>query len=309
MNFIFKIKQTVVTAIFLLLFLPGVFGDQSVSNNPSFQRIISLAPSTTEILFALGLGDRIVGVTCYCDYPPAAQKIEKIGGYVDPSYEAIVALKPDLVVLLTSHRDIKVQLEKMKIRTLTVPHKSIGDIHEAIRLIGEATGKSGEAQTLINDLNQRTQTVKKTIEKQPCSRVIVCIGRDMKSSQLSGMCMAGHDAFYNEIIELAGGTNVCNDLSVAYPLLSAEGVVQLNPDVIIDLIGKTDENSTDKIKSQWNQLSTISAVRNKQVFVIMGNHALRPGPRYIEFLEQMARLLHSNAFNKQESDAKQHSDH
>lgn len=298
MKFFTKINIKAVFTIVLLLLLPAAFGEQGDTNPPCPHRIVSLAPNTTEILFALGAGNCVVGVTRYCDYPPAAKEIAKIGGYVDPSYETIVSLKPDLVILLTAHRNIKVQLEKMKIRTLTVPHKTIGDIHDAIRLIGNATGKAKEAEKLIDDLNKRTQRIQKAIEKQPRSRVIVCIGRNMESSHLSGMCMAGHDEFYNEIINLAGGINVCDDHNVAYPMLSAEGVVQLNPDVIIDLPGNSGEQSSVKIKNQWDQLNTVAAVRNKRVFVIVGNHALRPGPRYIDFLEQMAHMLHSDAFNQ-----------
>jgi len=269
------------------------------------KRIISLAPSTTEMLFSLGLGDRVVGVTRYCDYPPAAAAITKVGGYVDPSYEGIVALKPDLIVLLTSHRDTKTQLEKMRLRTLTVPHETIQDIHEAIRSIGEACGEVKGADALLSGLTNRTQAVCRAVKGRDRPRVLVCIGRDFDSGQLTGMYIAGRKGFYDQIIELAGGLNACPGREAAYPQVSAEGVIRLDPDVIIDLISQMNpgKGTPAQMERQWAQLGMVAAVRKGRVHVIVGNQALRPGPRYIDFLEQLARLLHPEAFTGHDSDA------
>jgi iron complex transport system substrate-binding protein len=259
-------------------------------------RIVSLAPNTTEILFALGMGERLVGVTRYCDYPPAALKITKIGGYVDPNYEAIVGLKPDLVVLLTSHQEPKRQLDQLRVRSVVVPHKSIQDIQDAIRIIGESSGKTNEAQSIIQDLNRRTQIVANAVDGKPRPRVLICIGRDTQSGQLTGIYAAGHEGFYDEIIQQAGGVNVYTNTQVPYPQLSAEGIVQLNPDVIVDIVsdmvsgGKT----TGDVKAQWKQLGMVAAVQKNQICIVTGSHALRPGPRYIQFLEEMARILHGH---------------
>lgn len=297
----------------LALFAANVFADSQADFGPSTspQRIISLAPSITEIIFSLGLGDRLVGVTRYCDFPPAAAKITKVGGYVDPNYEAIVGLKPDLVILLTSHQDARSQLARMKVRTLTVPHNSISDIHEAIRLIGDACGKAREARALVDDLEKRTMAVALATKSKPRSKVLLCNFRDTESGQLAGMYMAGQDGFYNEIIGLAGATNVCGNQPVAFPQISAEGVMQLNPDVIIDLISHNNpgKKTLDQIKAQWGQLHSVAAVRKQQVYVIEGSHAMRPGPRYIEFLEEMARLLHPESFKEHTSDAENRSIH
>jgi iron complex transport system substrate-binding protein len=261
-------------------------------------RIVSMAPSTTETLFALGLGDRVAGVTRYCDHPPAARKIARIGGYVDPSYEAIVSLNPDLVILLTSHREARPELAQMGIRTLTIPHKTIGDIHESIGLIGNACGAEDRAHALLAEFEERTARVRHAVQGLDRPLVLVCIGRDTGSGQLAGMYMAGHEGFYNEIIDLAGGVNACRDEQVPYPQLSAEGVIRLNPEVIVDLVSNMNpaEKSTAEIRKQWNRLRTVTAVRKERVHVIVGNHALRPGPRYVEFLKQLARLLHPGAF-------------
>ena len=253
-----------------------------------------MAPSTTEILFELGLGGNLVGVTRYCDYPEAAKDIAQVGGYVDPSYEAVVALKPDLVILLTSHRDAERELTALNIPTLVTPHDTIADIHEAIRLIGEACGRPDQAQAMVKSFANRTKAVRKAVKGKPKPRVLICVGRDTESGQLAGMYMAGRKGFYDEIIELGGGLNAYRDEKVPYPQLSAEGVIQLNPDVIIDLVSEINpKGKTPKeIAAQWNQLRTVAAVREQRVHVIVGSYALRPGPRYVGFLHDLARLVH-----------------
>ncbi len=268
------------------------------------QRIVSMAPSATEILFALGLGDRVVGVTRYCDYPAATRQLAKVGGFVDPNYEAIVALRPDLTILLTSHRDVKAELEKLRIPTLTTPHETIADIDEAIRLIGKACGVTERAEVFRGDLQRRTKAVRRLVEGRERPKVLVCIGRDTASGQLSGLYVAGRFGLYDEIIDLAGGVNAYEDDKVAYPQISAEGLLQMNPDVIVDLVSRIEPEgkSPGELKRQWRTVRTVAAVRTGQVHIIVGDHALRPGPRYIQFLEQMARLLHPTAFAQGDAD-------
>jgi iron complex transport system substrate-binding protein len=271
-------------------------------NHP--ERIISMAPSTTETLFALGLGDRVVGVTRYCDYPAATAGVSKVGGYVDPSYEAIVSVRPDLVILLSSHREAKVELVKLGIGTLTVPHKTIADIDEAIRLIGKSCGAEDKADALLRELTGRSEAVRRAVEEKNRPSVLLCIGRDTDSGQLAAMYVAGREGFYDEIITMAGGANAYRDEQVPYPQLSAEGVIRLNPDVIVDLVSHINpgDKTPEEVKQQWSSLRTVTAVREGRVFVIVGHHALRPGPRYVEFAEQLVRLLHPESFAEGASD-------
>ncbi len=267
------------------------------------KRIVSLAPNITETLFALGLGDRVVGVSRFCDYPAEVKSIAQVGGFLDPSYEAIVGLEPDLVVLLTSHRDARRELEKMKLRVLVTPEETIAGIWESVRLIGETCGVPDEADRLLTQLTERTHAVEAATAGLSRPRVLVCIGRDMDTGTIASVYAAGKKTFYDEIIDAAGGINVLGDPSVPYPQLSAEGVIELNPDVIVDLInmippgGKT----PDEIAHQWKTLPRVNAVTTGRVHVIVGSHALRPGPRYVQFLEEIARLLHPEAFEKERS--------
>lgn len=263
-------------------------------------RIISLAPNTTEILFALGIGERVVGVSRFCDFPPAVNDIPRIGGFTDPNYEAIVASEPDLVILLTSHADAARELEKLGVPILAVPHETIADTHEAIRIIGEMCGVTGSAAALSANLTRRVAAVTNAVSGRPKPRVLICIGRDMESGDLSGIYVAGHGSFHNEILEAAGGENVCAEDMISYPQLSAEGAIVLDPEIIVDLVGESVPRGTtsNEIVRQWDQLRVIRAVKENRVFALAGDHALRPGPRFVEFLEELAALMHPDVFPK-----------
>lgn len=280
---------------FLIPFLPA-----GNINSETPQRIISLAPSITEILFELDLGGQVVGVTDYCDYPAAVKTIAKVGGLFDPAYEEIVGLRPDLVILLTSHGEVKPELEKLNLRTLTVPHLTLEDIHASIRMIGEACGKKTEAAKLVNALEDRFTAVRKVLEGRPVPRVLLCIGRDTDSGRLGSINIAGGNDFYDAILEAAGGQNVYAGAAVSYPQLSAESIIGLNPDIIIDLVSQIRPGGKTalEIGRQWEHIPSLSAVQEGRVHVITGNQALRPGPRYIEFLEELAHVLHPESFAK-----------
>jgi iron complex transport system substrate-binding protein len=262
------------------------------------RRIISMAPSATETLFALGLGDKLVGVTRYCDYPPKAKEISSVGGYVDPNYEQIVALKPDLVILLSSHVDAQRGLEKLGIETLVVPHATVNDIHKAILRLGAACGAKEKARDLVQGMERRIEAVGHKVKGMPRPRTLICIGRDTQTGQLAGMYIAGRHEYFDEVLELAGGVNAYRDERVAYPQVSAEGIISLNPDVIVDLVGELNPEgkTATEIATQWDRLRPVQAVRHDKVHVIVGDHALRPGPRYVRFVEELARLLHPEAF-------------
>jgi iron complex transport system substrate-binding protein len=283
----------------LLLFLALTVMARAGTPARQPQRIVSMAPSVTEILFELGLGDRVVGVTRYCDYPPATTRIAEIGGYMDPNYEAIVSLEPDLVILLDSHRDALRELNKMDLETLVTPHETIADIHESIHRIGNTCGVQEAARAILNDVTRRVEAVRQAVGYGPRPRVLVSIERDTESGQVAGLYVAGRHTLYDEILGLAGGTNAIADTSVIYPQLSAEGVLQLNPDVIVDLVSYVrSDGSDDTIARAWEALHPVAAVRNGRVHVIVGTHALRPGPRYVRFLEELARILHPDAFDR-----------
>jgi iron complex transport system substrate-binding protein len=292
------VKPVLVSLALTLTVLPVTPAGTGYRTTGAPKRIVSLAPSTTEILFELGVGDRVVGVTRYCDYPAPASSITKVGGLLDSNYEEIIALNPDLTILLIPHRDLRRELEKLNLRTLTIPHETLDDIHEAIRMVGDACEQEDRAGLLLSRLSSRAEKIRGVVHRRKKPRVLICIERDTTSGQLTNMYFAGRNGYYDEIIEAAGGINAYVDESVAYPQLSAESVIELNPDVIVDLVSALPPGAKApvEITHQWNQISVVAAVRRHRVHVIVGNHALRPGPRYIQFLEELARLLHPEAF-------------
>jgi iron complex transport system substrate-binding protein len=284
-----------------LLLLGSCGGDSPEKGSaPGPARLISLAPSLTEIVFALDLQDQLVGVTRYCDHPAAARDIAQVGGFFDPSYEEIVALRPDLVLLLESHTTVAGELDKLGIRYLLTPHKKVEDIPRAVQMVGDACGGPRQARELAAQLQTRMAAVQETVADRPRPRALVCIGRDRESGDLAGMHFAGNDGFYNALLQLAGGQNALLDRAVDFPQLSAEGILQTDPDLILELVSRLPAGKTaDQIAAQWDRLPACRAVAEGRVHVIVGDHALRPGPRFIEFLEELALLLHPEAFGEE----------
>ncbi|MEW6747157.1 MAG: helical backbone metal receptor [Planctomycetota bacterium] len=286
------------TAAALLLLALGC-GNEATRTPQTSQppaRIVSMAPSATEILFALGLGVRVLGVTRYCDYPPEVKQKRSVGGFLDPNYEVIVALEPDLVVLVTAHREVKAQLERLGLETLTVKHDLLADVPEAIRVLGERCGAEERARELITDLERRIDAVRRAAADLPRPRVLMCVGRDVGAAAFDGVYIAGRHNFQDEIIELAGGVNAVAEGGMAYPVVSLEGLVRLRPEVIVEVVAELPAGTTrDEVAAQWRRLGDVPAVTSGRIHVVVGGHALRPGPRLIDLAEELLRLLHPEA--------------
>lgn len=258
------------------------------------QRIISLAPSATEVLFALGLGDRVCGVTRYCSYPPEAKEKDQVGGFFDPNYEAIVALEPDIVVLFPTHGEIKDRLHDLGIETLLVDHRTLDSILESIRITGDACGVSQRADAILKDLRARIDRVRAKTEGLERPRVLVSAGRSLGSGRLEEVYAAGKNMWYDQLITWAGGVNAFEDETVQFPSLSGEGLLWMDPDVIIEMAPNLDDGTVTRegIIEEWRTLSDLKAVRDKRVYVLGGDHVTIPGPRFVLVLEDMVRAIH-----------------
>lgn len=260
----------------------------------SHQRIISLAPSITEVLFALGLGDRVVGVTNFCDYPVEARSKEKVGGYYDTSYETILALESDLVIMLPEHEKQKKYLEKLGIPILVVDQRDTQGIIKSIITIGQACGNEKKARDVVSDINTRMDHIKKRTWGLPRPKVLICVGRTMGSETLEDIFISGRKGFYNEITTLAGGINAYEGHEIRYPTVTGEGITRLNPDVIIEIIPDLPERglNEEKVKKEWDLLPGVDAVKNGRVYIFGQDYVATPGPRFILILEQMAKAIH-----------------
>jgi len=305
MNYKKAIAITAILLSFACIYLGRAFFSISGANplpaastaytvTPTCNRIVSLAPSITEVLFALGLEEKIVGVTRYCKYPPEAQKKPRIGGYYDPNYEAIVALRADLVVLFPEHEEPKKNLQGLHINTLTVSHRSITDILDSITTIGSFCGVEPAAQRIVADLKRRTGRIKEKTEGLYRPRTIISVGRSMGKGGLDSVYISGRDGFYTELLSLAGGTNIYDKGTVAFPVFSGEGLIRLNPEVIIEMVPNLRKNEWDQktILQEWTTSCEVDAVKHNRVYLFAQDYAVVPGPRFILLLENMARVLH-----------------
>lgn len=260
------------------------------------ERIISIAPSNTEILFALGLGDKVVGVTKYCDYPAEALEKPNVGGFSTPNIEEIVALSPDLVVAAARHEEeIIPQLEEKGIAVLALEPKTLDSVLEAITLIGSITG-TDEASTLVASMENRIEAVTDKVsglseEEKP--RVFYLTWHDpLKTS--------GAGSINNELIEKAGGNNIFGDIE-GNQNIDLETLVSRDPQVIIAGIGMgTGEDQTLLYLTEESRLQNTEAARNGSIYGIDMDLSGRGGPRIVEGLEEFARCIHPELFGQPE---------
>jgi len=259
----------------------------------AYRRIVSLSPSITECLFALGLGERVVGVTDYCDYPPEALAKSKVGGYYDLNYEAIVALRPDLVVCLPEHAEHVGDLARLDVPHLTVDHRQVATILESLTTLGHACGAPDRAEALVQEIRQRMRVVQDHATDGPRPRVLVCVGRNTGSATIDDVYVAGHRGFYDEMISLAGGINAYQG-SLAFPMVTGEGLLRLQPEIIIDLVADLQEKGLTEaeVLQQWDSFAELPAVQQKRVFLFTEDFVVIPGPRFIQILEKMAAAIH-----------------
>lgn len=248
------------------------------------KRFVSLAPANTEILFALGLGEQVVGVTTYCDYPPEAKKKEKVGDFANPNIEKIISLRPDLVLATSGIQGPVVErLDKAGVPVVVVDPKSVDALLEDLRRIGILAGRRAEAMRLIADMNKRVAAVRTklaTAESHP--RVFY----EVYSEPLMTVGALG---VVNELITIAGGRNVAGDIRKDFPQFGLETLIQKDPEVYIASTGSMATPDAISKRAGWQRLS---AVRAGRVHVIDENILNRPGPRLVDGLEELARLIH-----------------
>jgi iron complex transport system substrate-binding protein len=263
------------------------------------ERIVSLTPANTELLFALGLGDRVVGVTSYCDYPPEARSREIVGGFTDPSLEKIVALRPDLVLVSRGNpREFIGKLEELGAAVVALDPETLAGVCRSFTLAGQVTGASAEAAVLLRQWDQRRQAVQQALathpEEKPRALVIV---------SLEGLWVAGPDNYLDDLLTLAGGQNVAAEAPTPWPEYSLEKIVVADPQVILlsaDHRGSAPSGAIAperlaqfRSEPAW---ARVSAVREGRVYEISTDILMRPGPRLMDCLEAMARALHPEAF-------------
>jgi iron complex transport system substrate-binding protein len=260
----------------------------------SCRRIVSMAPSITEAVYAVGLGDRLVGVTRYCKYPPQVQSLPKVGGLLDPNFEAIVAIKPDLVIILEEQEQSLPGFQKLGLETRVVCHKTIDGIIESLQTIPGFCGVPDQGREIAENIKSRLKRIGEKTAQAKRPKVMIAVDRLQGTSGIVDVYIAGHDGYFDKMIELAGGENVYREGIVRFPVVSTEGIMRMNPDVVIDLVSGLDQEHypPEHILADWHSLGDVKAVKQRRVYGFDRDYATVPGPRFIRFVEDLARLLH-----------------
>lgn len=247
-------------------------------------RAVSLAPNLTENIFAIGAGDKLVGVTTYCDYPVEAKQIQKIGDTISPNIESIIALKPQIVFVSTASQiqAFTQTLEKNDIQVFVTDPNSLEGITRNLRQMGEIFGTSGRAEELVKDMEARLVAIKEKTSATPPVKVFIQISREP-------LFTAGQDSFVTEMLGYAGGESVTRIVPTAYPRISKESALALEPEAIIVTAGAGNEEPNDVFKDS-------PAVKNKRILRVKADLLTRPSPRIVEGLEETAKLLHPDLF-------------
>lgn len=260
------------------------------------RRIVSTSPSITEMLYALGLGDRVVGVTTYCHYPPEARSKPKIGTYTEPSLERIASVRPDLVIIQKNPIQLAAKLQSLRLNVLEINHDTIDQVYQSIQHIGDAAGVSAQARKVVERLRGELEAVRRRTSAQPKTRMMYIVGR--APNRIEDLIAVGGRATYlTELIEIAGGENVFKDAIAPYPKVGMEEILGRNPQAIIDMGDMSDtENVTAAHKratvALWKAYPGIAAVRNGRVYAVASDIFTVPGPRMAEAARAFAEMLH-----------------
>jgi len=261
-------------------------------------RIVSTAPSLTEILFALGLGERVVGATTYCNYPEEARRVPRIGTYIQPNLETIVSLRPDLVVIESNPIRLRERLEGLGLKVLELDQRTVSDVFGAIERIGQASGAGDRARALEVRIRSELEEVGRRAAGRAKRRMAFIVGRT--PGALEGLIAVGSASYLNELIRLAGGENIFGAVSVPYPKVSLEEILARDPEVIIDMgeMGRASgmsEAEARRVVELWNRYASITAVRERRVWAVTADLYVVPGPRMAQAARELARMLHPEA--------------
>ena len=251
-------------------------------------RVISLAPNLTEIVFAVGAGDRLVGRTSYCDYPPEAKAVAEIGDTLHPSLERIISLKPQVVLISTSSQ-LEVftqQLQSQNIAVFVTDPRDLEGVFRSIEQVGEMLGQKEQATRLVQQLRDRANAVEQSLKVKTPVRVFYQVSAEP-------LYTAGHDAFVTDLLRRAGAASVTADVPGAWPKYSNESALAAKPEAIILPTGGSMGTGNSTVTEALKQSPAVLAGR---VYKINDDHLARPGPRAIEGLEEMAKALHPDAF-------------
>ena len=258
-------------------------------------RIVSLVPSATEMLFAMGAGPRVAAVSSYDRFPPEVERLPRVGALVDPDVERILSLRPDLVVAYASQRDLLAQLERASIPVYVYRHGSLADITSGMRDLGTRVGVPAEAERAAAELERGLAEVRASVAGKARPRTLLVIGREPQS--LRAVSVSGGFGFLNDLLDLAGGDNVFGDVKRESMMVATETILAKQPEVILELhySDSASRETEARERDAWTLLPGVPAVRNGRVRLLYGGELVVPGPRVVLTARAFARALHGDA--------------
>jgi iron complex transport system substrate-binding protein len=294
----YKSKFTaILQAVFLCLILSESLLWAGNIDIKSVNRIISTSPSITETLFSLGLGHRVVGVTDFCEYPPEACQLPSIGGMTNPNIEALVSLKPDLVIHQSNSDRMAKNIETLGIPSMEITMDTLDDILSSIKFLGSTLDDVKVSEQLLKKLTDGINFYKNKLEGISSKETLLLLGDSSDPGR--DLYATGPGTFLHELLEISGGKNILHSSMPKYPRLSKEYIIEKSPEVIIEAGPKsrlTQEQVQERLRG-WKRFPSIRAVQTGKVYYIGADYMLIPGPRFLNILEQFSRVMHPDIFN------------
>ena len=255
------------------------------------RRVVSVIPATTEMIFAMGAGDRLVGVGNFDRFPPETSKLPRVGGLLDPDTERILALKPDLVIVYNTQVELKARLDRAGVPFFSYEHRALPDVMQTIRALGVRLGVQADAERLASGMERALDSVRKTVAGRGRPRGLLVFGRE--AGNLRGIAASGGYGFLADLLDIAGSENVFNDIKQQSVQASTEMILARRPEVIIELRYGDDQRAynIERELQPWQTLASVPAVRDKHVYLLVGDEFVVPGPRIVNAARRLAQTI------------------
>ncbi len=290
-----KHAKLLLVVLFVAVVVPFVSFVVALQSRP--QRIVSLVPALTEMLYAMGAGPQVVAVSSYDEYPPEVTKLPRVGALLDPDTERIISLRPDLVITYGSQVDLRAQMKRASISTFDYRHADLRDILLTMTALGARTGHSAEADRAVAAIEARLAAVRARVAGTRRPKTLLVFSREPRA--LRNIYVSGGRGFLHDMLEIAGGDDVFGDIDRESMQASTEVILARAPEVIIELRPEEipEGPPTQAELASWSRLAAVPAVRHKRVIFISGRAVTVPGPRLADTVERMARALHPQGRN------------
>ena len=290
-----NVRAALVTVLLLLTgFLSPGPNEPAYAQAPAARpsRIVSLIPATTEMLFAMGAGDRLVGVGTYDRFPAEVARLPRVGGLIDPDTERILALRPDLVIVYNTQVELKQRLDRARLPYFSYEHRALPDIMTTVRVLGERVGAGERAHAVADEMDHALAAVSASVAGQTRPRALLVFGR--QPGTLRSVNASGGYGFLADLLNIAGAENVFNDIKQQSVQASTEMILARRPDVIVELKYGAAAPGLDVARElePWTALASVPAVRNKRLYLVTGDEFVVPGPRIVLAAQRLAQALH-----------------